>query len=244
MIDSVTWQDVAGSGIVQRLRDSRVETLLITGVPNLRLEAECRAASCLAANESLRTVGELREQMRLLAMPTRVCPDELIHELAVQGYVVQTGFSSVSQAAFGFDLLVSRQEISWPVVEDIDTGAIALSSNPLRNRAQQVLLQRLRENWLSAYLAIWCLEPWLYWTTFHCCATAKSTGERCRKCNWYKKKPRLMSLVPKPSAFCARSGGVARRQTGRHSSQLLCLGRRFDSGNPNGFDGGQAGPET
>jgi natural product biosynthesis luciferase-like monooxygenase protein/amino acid adenylation domain-containing protein len=145
VIDSVTWQDVAGSGIVQRLRDSRVETLLITGVPNLRLEAECRAASCLAANESLRTVGELREQMRLLAMPTRVCPDELIHELAVQGYVVQTGFSSVSQAAFGFDLLVSRQEISWPVVEDIDTGAIALSSNPLRNRAQQVLLQRLRE---------------------------------------------------------------------------------------------------
>ncbi len=140
------WTDPGGSGLEslsRRLAALGGQAIVVTGIPNVRLATDERTQTWLSADEPPETVGELRALLAMNPVSAPVSPDDLVAHLGQQGYRVQTSFSSLPDHRWSLDLLVSRSDTSWPLLAAANAPT---SNNPLRNRAQQALLQRLRRN--------------------------------------------------------------------------------------------------
>lgn len=141
----VAWRDAGATigSLLQRLRETPDGFLLVTGIDNRRLAAQALASECLADDVPPATVGDLRARMAAHPPRETVCPDELSALLTREGYWVQSAFSANGGSEYTFDLLVSRGPVAWPPASE--SLSAPTSSNPLRNRAQQILIQDLRE---------------------------------------------------------------------------------------------------
>ncbi|WP_448725723.1 amino acid adenylation domain-containing protein [Pseudomonas farris] len=125
--EQLPWQVLEGDSrtLEQRLRDLRRNGLLITGVPNQRLDRDRQLAARIA--------GDIPATLDAPAL-------ELLQQLASRhGLVLQSRF--IEDKPFLIDLLFQPALTRWPASLGRGPG----SNEPLRNRAMQPIMQRLRD---------------------------------------------------------------------------------------------------